>query len=79
MARFSGGSLDPFYDMNPFDQREVGFNITLVVNCASEEYVEKERVFLASDDDNNNGEFLTGAIRTDDSAEEENDEEVEQN
>ena len=79
MARFSGGSLDPFYDMNPFDQREVGFNITLVVNCASEEYVEKERVFLATNDDNNNGEFLTGAIRTDDSAEEENDEEVEQN
>ena len=79
MAKFSGGSIDPFYDINPFDQREVGLNITLVVNCASEEYFEKERVFLATDDDNNNGEFLTGAIRTDDSAEEENDEEVEQN
>ena len=79
MAKFSDGSIDPFYDINPFDQREVGLNITLVVNCASEEYVEKERVFLATDDDNNNGEFLTGAIRTDDSAEEENDEEVEQN
>ena len=81
LVGFSCGSIDPFYDIDPFDQKKEDFNITSVVNCASEEYVEKERVFLATDDDHNdNGEFLPGAIRSVDSAEgEENDEETEDN
>ena len=45
------GSIDPFNDIDPFDQREVDFNITLVGNCISKEYVEKERVFAATNDD----------------------------
>ena len=40
----------------------------LVVNCASGEYVEKERVLAATNDDNNNVEFLPGLIRRDESA-----------
>ena len=46
------------------------FNITSEVNCASEEYVEKERIFAAIDDDDNNGEFLPGAISSIDDSEE---------
>ena len=46
--RFSGGFIDLFYDMDPFDQGEVSFSITSVVNCVSEECVEKERVFAAT-------------------------------
>ena len=75
---FSGGSIEPFYD--PFDQGEANFNIMSAVNCASEEYDEKERVFAATDNDGSNGEFLTGAIRSDDStADEENNEGIEEN
>ena len=54
------------------------FNITSEVNCASEEYVEKE-IFAAFDDDNENDEFLPGAISSSDDSEEENDEEIENN
>ena len=46
LAAFSVGSNDPFYD--PFDQEEVDFDILSVINCASEGYVEKERVFAAT-------------------------------
>lgn len=67
LTGFSGGSMDPFYDIDPFDQREVGFNIMPVVNCASGEYVEKERMLAATNDDNNNVEFLPGPIRRDES------------
>ena len=78
LSGFSGGSIDPFYD--PFDQGEADFNIMSVVNCASAEHAEKERVFAATDNDGSNGEFLTVAIRSDDStAEEENNEGIEEN
>ena len=33
----SGGSIDLSYDLDPFNQGEVDFNITSVVNCSSEE------------------------------------------
>ena len=36
LTRFSGGSIDPLYNIDPFDQGEVDFNITSVVNCVSE-------------------------------------------
>ena len=36
----------------------------------------KKRVFAATSDVNNDGEFLPGAIRSDESAEEENDGEI---
>ena len=67
--------------IDPFDQGEVHFNITSEVNCASEEYVEKHRIFAAidDDDDDNDGEFLPGAISSSDDSEEENDEEIENN
>ena len=55
------------------------FNITSEVNCASEEYVEKEIIFAAFDDDYENDEFLPGAISSSDNSEEENDEEIESN
>ena len=49
------------------------------MNCASEEYVEKERIFASiNDDDDNGGEFLPGAITSNDDSEEEN-EEIENN
>ena len=51
LVGFFDGSIDPFNDIDPFDQREVDFNITLVGNCISREYVEKERVFAATNDD----------------------------
>ena len=31
LAGFSGGSIDPFYDISPFDQGKIDFNITSVV------------------------------------------------
>ena len=80
--RFAGSFVDPYYVIDPFDQGEVHFNITSEVNCASEEYVEKERIFAAiddDDDDDNDGEFLPGAISSSDDSEEENDEEIENN
>ena len=39
------------------DKGEMDFNITSVANCASEEYVERERVF-ADTDDESNSKFL---------------------
>ena len=41
LAGFSGRFVYPYYEIGPFDQGEVHFNITSEVNCASEEYVEK--------------------------------------
>ena len=62
------------------------FNITSEVNCASEEYVEKERIFATiddddddDDDDDNDGKFLPGALSNSDDSEEEIDEEIENN
>ena len=82
LAGFSGRFVYPYYEIGPFDQGEVHFNITSEVNCASEEYVEKHRIFAAiddDDDDDNDGEFLPGAISSSDDSEEENDEEIENN
>ena len=81
---FSGSFIDPYYEFSPFDQGEVHFNITSKVNCASEEYVEKEKIFAAiddddDDDDDNDGEFLSGTISSSDDSEEENDDELESN
>ena len=82
LAGFSGRFVYPYYEIGPFDQGEVHFNITSEVNCASEEYVEKHRIFAAiddDDDDDNDGEFLPGAISSSDDSEEENHEEIENN
>ena len=85
MAGFSGSFVDPHYEIDPFDQGEVHFNITSEVNCASEEYVEKERIFASidddddDDDDDNDGEVLAGGISSSDDSEEETDEETENN
>ena len=49
------------------------------MNCASEDYVGKERIFVAIDDHNNDGEFLPGAISSRYDSEEQNDEEIENN
>ena len=81
LGGFSGRFVYPYYEIGPFDQGEVHFNITSEVNCASEEYVEKHRIFTATDDDDddNDGEFLPGAISSSDDSEEENHEEIENN
>ena len=44
----------PYYEINPFHQGEVHFNITSEVNCVFEEYVEKEITFAAIDDHDDN-------------------------
>ena len=36
LAGFSGSFVDPYYEIDPFDQGEVHFNITSEMNCASE-------------------------------------------
>ena len=78
MAGFSGSFVDPYYEIDPFNQGEVHFRITSEVNSASEKYVEKGRIFAAiDDDDDNDGEFLPGAISSSDDSEDENDEEIE--
>ena len=82
MAGFSCSFVDPHYEIDPFDQGEVHFSITSEVSCASEEYVEKERIFAAiddDDDDDNDGELLAGGISSSDDSEEETDEETENN
>ena len=80
LAGFSGSFVDPYYYIDPLDQGEVHFNITLEVNCPSEEYVKKERIFAALDvDDDNDGEFIPWAISSSDDSNEENDEEIENN
>ena len=76
LTGYSGGSVEPFYDIDPFNQVKVNFNIPAVVNCTSEEYIEKERVFATTDDNDNDGELLPGTIITDDSAGEEENAEV---
>ena len=55
LAGFSGRFVDPYYEIDSFDQGEVHFNIITEVNCASEEYIEEERIFAAIDDDDNDG------------------------
>ena len=81
LAGFSVSFVDPYYEIDPFEQREVHFNITSEVNCASEVHVEKERIFsaIADDDNDNDGELLPGAISSRDDSGEENDEEIENN
>ena len=53
LAEFSGSFVDPYYEIDSFDQGEVHFNITSAVNWTSEEYAEKQRIFAAIDDENN--------------------------
>ena len=81
LAGFSVDFVDPYYEIDPYEQREVHFNITSEVNCASEVHVEKERIFsaIADDDNDNDGELLPGAISSSDDSGEENDEEIENN
>ena len=80
LAGFSGSFVDLCYEIDPFDQGDVHFNITSEMDSASEEFVEKERISAAiDDDDNNDGEFLPGAISSSDDSEEENDQEIENN
>ena len=45
---FSDSFVDPYYEIDPFDQGEVHFNITSDVNNASEEHVEKKEYLLLS-------------------------------
>ena len=47
------------------------------MNCASEDYVGKERIFVAIDDHDNDREFLPGAISSRYDSEEQN--EIENN
>ena len=61
LVGFSSGSVNPFYNVDQFHQEEVNFSL-VVVNCASEKCVDKERVFATSYNDG--------------SAKEENDEEI---
>ena len=56
LTGFSVGIMDPFDDIDQFNQGEIDFNMTSVVPVASEEYVEKERVVTVHDDDDNDGE-----------------------
>ena len=79
LAGFSSSFIDLYYEIDPFDQEEVHFNFTSEVNCASEEYVDKKRIFGAIDDDDNDVEFLSGSISSSDDSEEENNEEIENN
>ena len=85
LAGFSGSFVDLYYEIDPFDQGKVHFNIISEVNCASEEYVEKEKILAAidddddDDDDDNDGEFLPATISSSHDSEEENDEEIENN
>ena len=46
MARFSGSFVDPYYEIDPFDQGEVHFNITSEVNCASVKNMLKKKEYL---------------------------------
>ena len=52
------GFLDPFDDIDLFNQGEINFNMMSVVSVASKEYVEKEGVVTVHDDDDNDGEYL---------------------
>ena len=71
LAGLSSSFVDPYYEIDSFDLGEMHFNITSEVNCASEEHVEKERIFVAiGDDDDNDGGFLPGAISSSDDSEE---------
>ena len=90
LAGFSDSFVDPYYQINPLDQGEAHFNMNCEEYVASEEYVEKKRIFAAIDDgndddndddnnDDNDGEFLLGAISSSDDSDEENDEEIENN
>ena len=83
LAGFSGSFVDLYFEIDPFDQGEVHFNIISEVNRASEEHAEKEKILAAIDDDDdgddNDGEFLRGAISSSHDSEEENDEEIENN
>ena len=63
LAGFSRGILDPYSDIDPFDQEEIDFNITSIVTVPSEEYVEQERVINENDSDD---ECLPNAISHED-------------
>ena len=45
LAGICSSFVDQYYEIDPFDQGKVHFKITSEVNCAPEEYVEKERIF----------------------------------
>ena len=80
LSGFSCNVLDPYDDIDHFDQGEIGFSITSVVSAASEEYIEKERVVVSSDDqdDENDSEYIPNVvIAENESEEEEEDEESE--
>ena len=44
VSSFSGGTLDPYNDIDPFDQGEIEITASSMVIPASEGYVEHERV-----------------------------------
>ena len=51
MTVFSRGVLDPYSDVDPFDQGDIDFNMTSFVAIPSEEYMEQERVINEDSDD----------------------------
>ena len=51
---FSYNVLDPYDDIDHFDQGEIRFPIISVVSAASEEYIENERVIVSDDQDDVN-------------------------
>ena len=72
LAGFSRRILDPYSDIDPFDQEEIDFNITSIVTVPSEEYVEQERVINENDSDD---EYLPNAISHEDEGDDEIDNE----
>ena len=73
---FSARHIDPFYDLDPFDQ-EIIFTETSFVSPPSEEYVELERVIqeFETEDDTNAREYLPGVdfeVEGDESYEDDN-------
>lgn len=56
--------------------RRSGFKLYVICKFCIWRVSRKKRVFAATDDVNNDGEFLPAAIRSDESAEEENDGEI---
>ena len=76
LKEFSYNVLDPYDDIDHFDQGEIRFPITSVVSAASEEYIENERVIVSDDqDDVNFSEYNPNiAITEIESDEEEEDE-----
>ena len=56
---FTGESMDPFHDLDPFDQVDIQIEITCTRSFSSEEYINPECEDESEDDD----QYLPGALR----------------